>query len=138
MTIASPRNCASTYNSIAKTVRKAVDVEDNIRHTATFTEINRQVDAMHEAGEDTHIPHSGYNNDPQGVFSKELTSATEPELSKTKRENEKIVLKDFTVLNFSGLFTFRRHMTYSPESFERDYLFVERIGKGWYIVSILK
>ena len=45
-------------------------------------------------------------------------------------EYDKTPIKDLTSLNFSSLFTFRKHMQSSRETFFKDYLFIGNVGKG--------
>lgn len=60
-----------------------------------------------------------------------------PILSQTIPDCDKSQLKELTSLNFSGLFTFRKHFQSSQEIFLKDYLFIEKIGKGILILLVL-
>jgi len=50
--------------------------------------------------------------------------------SQTMQDFDRSQLRELTSLNFSGLFTFRKHFQTSQEIFFKDYLFIEKIGKG--------
>lgn len=47
-------------------------------------------------------------------------------------EYDKTTIKDLTSLNFSSLFTFRKHVQSSQETFFKDYIFLGKIGKGMF------
>jgi len=51
---------------------------------------------------------------------------------------DKTSIKDLTSLNFSSLFTFRKHVQNSQEIFFKDYIFLGKIGKGFISIFLIE